>query len=206
MTYDSTRGVTVLFGGSVDGAVYLNDTWEWDGTAWTQWTQTEGGQTLQCATSTQWPTIRLAGRRFSSADGPTTDTSSNTRLVSAALTNRAADLLHFDFGATGDTFSTAIVQQVALVESVGGTGYLTPSREPVGSRSPGAAIAAWESSSGGSWRILASNTADSTAPAAVSYSTASSWEISRYLYARRRLSISRSSPFNRPDRVQRPAR
>lgn len=44
MVYDSVRGVTVLFGGyyydpnagTYDRDVYLNDTWEWDGSHWTQ--------------------------------------------------------------------------------------------------------------------------------------------------------------------------
>ena len=35
MAYDAARGVTVLFGG-YDGANYLGDTWEWNGTSWTQ--------------------------------------------------------------------------------------------------------------------------------------------------------------------------
>jgi len=37
MAYDSARGVTLLFGGSTsgDGSV-VNDTWEWDGTTWTE--------------------------------------------------------------------------------------------------------------------------------------------------------------------------
>ena len=33
--YDSSRGVTVMFGGSNFGGL-LNDTWEWNGTQWTQ--------------------------------------------------------------------------------------------------------------------------------------------------------------------------
>jgi hypothetical protein len=37
MTYDIARGVTVLFGGQMNVSPYLsNDTWEWDGTNWTQ--------------------------------------------------------------------------------------------------------------------------------------------------------------------------
>jgi hypothetical protein len=41
MAYDSARGVTVLFGGlgfdnSTQQYLYFDDTWEWDGTAWTQ--------------------------------------------------------------------------------------------------------------------------------------------------------------------------
>ncbi len=35
MAYDSGRGVIVLFGGS-DNSSVLSDTWEWDGTDWTQ--------------------------------------------------------------------------------------------------------------------------------------------------------------------------
>jgi hypothetical protein len=34
MAFDSKRGTTVLFGGALDGLFYVNDTWEWDGTAW----------------------------------------------------------------------------------------------------------------------------------------------------------------------------
>jgi hypothetical protein len=36
MGYDSTTGQVVLVGGSQEGGVYLNDTWTWDGTDWTQ--------------------------------------------------------------------------------------------------------------------------------------------------------------------------
>jgi hypothetical protein len=35
MDYDAGRGVTVLFGGS-DGSTSNGETWEWNGTAWTQ--------------------------------------------------------------------------------------------------------------------------------------------------------------------------
>ena len=35
MVFDSARGVVVMFGGD-SGAGYLNDTWEWDGSTWTQ--------------------------------------------------------------------------------------------------------------------------------------------------------------------------
>lgn len=35
LAYDSARGVTVLFGG-IAGSDYQDDTWEWDGTSWTQ--------------------------------------------------------------------------------------------------------------------------------------------------------------------------
>lgn len=34
MTYDSNRGVVVLFGGSAPGGLKLGDTWEWDGDEW----------------------------------------------------------------------------------------------------------------------------------------------------------------------------
>src|SRR5262249_36852293 len=38
MTYDSNRHVTVLFSGRLSGTelVYSDETWEWDGAAWTQ--------------------------------------------------------------------------------------------------------------------------------------------------------------------------
>jgi hypothetical protein len=37
MAYDSTRGVVVLFGGRISASPWYNDeTWEWDGTNWTQ--------------------------------------------------------------------------------------------------------------------------------------------------------------------------
>jgi hypothetical protein len=35
MAYDAATGQLVLFGGFV-GGTYLNDTWTWDGTNWTQ--------------------------------------------------------------------------------------------------------------------------------------------------------------------------
>jgi hypothetical protein len=36
MAYDSVRGVVVLFGGWATNTVGYSDTWEWDGTGWTQ--------------------------------------------------------------------------------------------------------------------------------------------------------------------------
>jgi Galactose oxidase, central domain len=40
MAYDAERGRVLLFGGyggfDADGAIYLSDTWEWDGVAWTE--------------------------------------------------------------------------------------------------------------------------------------------------------------------------
>ena len=36
MAYDSQRGVTVMFGGTSSGSNYLADTWEWNGSSWTQ--------------------------------------------------------------------------------------------------------------------------------------------------------------------------
>ena len=36
MAYDSARGVVVLFGGSGNCGGACDDTWEWDGTTWTQ--------------------------------------------------------------------------------------------------------------------------------------------------------------------------
>lgn len=36
MTYDSARGVTVLYGGLVLPSSLIGDTWEWDGTSWLQ--------------------------------------------------------------------------------------------------------------------------------------------------------------------------
>jgi len=36
MTYDSARGVVVLFGGLDESSIVFGDTWEWDGSSWTQ--------------------------------------------------------------------------------------------------------------------------------------------------------------------------
>src|SRR5262249_16298554 len=36
MAYDSSRGVTVLFGGYLGASVLSGQTWEWDGSTWTQ--------------------------------------------------------------------------------------------------------------------------------------------------------------------------
>ncbi len=36
MAYDSQRARTVLFSGSVVGVGHVSDTWEWNGTQWTQ--------------------------------------------------------------------------------------------------------------------------------------------------------------------------
>ena len=36
MVYDTSRSAMVLFGGRTDSGTYFNDTWTWNGTAWTQ--------------------------------------------------------------------------------------------------------------------------------------------------------------------------
>jgi hypothetical protein len=36
MAYDTEREVTVLFGGTAGVSTFFDDTWEWDGTTWTQ--------------------------------------------------------------------------------------------------------------------------------------------------------------------------
>lgn len=48
MAYDSARGRTVLFGGlsTVGGVRFFNDTWEWDGTNWTQ--MADSGPAARC--------------------------------------------------------------------------------------------------------------------------------------------------------------
>lgn len=40
MVFDPVRNVSVLFGGSAGSSTYLSDTWEWNGTGWTQRTPT----------------------------------------------------------------------------------------------------------------------------------------------------------------------
>jgi hypothetical protein len=40
MAYDSNTGVVILFGGSPNGSQAYNDTWQWNGTTWTQLTPT----------------------------------------------------------------------------------------------------------------------------------------------------------------------
>ena len=47
---DSSRGVTVLFGGN--GMCYQNDTWEWDGQAWLQRSTSGPGFPFLSASST----------------------------------------------------------------------------------------------------------------------------------------------------------
>jgi hypothetical protein len=41
MAYDADREVSVLFGG-FNGITFFNETWEWDGTTWTQQTALTG--------------------------------------------------------------------------------------------------------------------------------------------------------------------
>jgi hypothetical protein len=36
MAYDDATGTVVLFGGETAAGTYLNDTWTWDGTTWTE--------------------------------------------------------------------------------------------------------------------------------------------------------------------------
>ncbi|TET32711.1 MAG: hypothetical protein E3J72_18900 [Planctomycetota bacterium] len=58
MAFDSARNVTVLFGGAQGGnngpEGYFEDTWEWDGTAWSNVSPTTG------VAGTDWPEARRA--------------------------------------------------------------------------------------------------------------------------------------------------
>src|SRR3954468_1192332 len=56
MTYDPISGKTIVFGG-FDGTGYLNDTWTFDGTTWTQIATPSAPPP---GNSAQWTTLSLA--------------------------------------------------------------------------------------------------------------------------------------------------
>jgi YVTN family beta-propeller protein len=58
MAYDSARGRIVLFGGSSDGSISYDDTWEYDGTAWTAGPAAPPGLTPRLAHSMAYDSAR----------------------------------------------------------------------------------------------------------------------------------------------------
>jgi len=74
MAYDSGRGVTVLFGGRDAYNLYLDDTWEWDGSDWTL-VSTTGPSTRRfhamAYDSARGVTVLFGGMDYSSTLGDT---------------------------------------------------------------------------------------------------------------------------------------
>jgi len=59
LAFDSVRNVVVLFGGSGAGnPVLLNDTWEWDGTAWTNKTPSSGNPPIRDSSAMAFDSLR----------------------------------------------------------------------------------------------------------------------------------------------------
>jgi hypothetical protein len=175
LAYDSTRGVTVLFGGCCDSnGAPLNDTWEWNGTTWAQTAPaiSPGGRQSFALAYDSWRGEALLFGGLSVSD---------TWLLPGAAASRPADLLRFRFDATGETSPAPTIGQVALRATAGGTGSLNPRSLSAGAPVPGAVLASWDVSNGGSWRGLVSNAADSSAPLAMSSTSTSAWSASRDL-------------------------
>jgi hypothetical protein len=72
LAHDAVRGTTVLFGGSVAPSVssVRNDTWEWNGTAWTQRTSPAAPSPREGAAMAYDP-VRARIVLFGGRDGPT---------------------------------------------------------------------------------------------------------------------------------------
>ncbi len=72
MAYDSQRGVTVLFGGTNSGGssiTYFGDTWEWNGTTWTQ--RATSGPTTNFGKAAMAYDSQRARTVLFTGDGPT---------------------------------------------------------------------------------------------------------------------------------------
>ena len=67
MTYDSARGVSVVFGGLIPSFL-TGDTWEWDGTTWTQVATT--GPSGRFDTALVYDSARGASVLFGGSAGP----------------------------------------------------------------------------------------------------------------------------------------
>ncbi|HEY3357965.1 MAG TPA: hypothetical protein VGQ83_32250 [Polyangia bacterium] len=67
LAYDRDRGVTVLFGG-YDGTTVFDDTWEWNGAAWTERT-TSTAPPVRSAVAMDYDPVRHVTVLFGGADG-----------------------------------------------------------------------------------------------------------------------------------------
>jgi hypothetical protein len=65
MAYDSDRSRTILFGGANETSL-MNDTWEWDGTEWTQ--VADIGPSLRAYPSMVYESSKKAILLFGGAD------------------------------------------------------------------------------------------------------------------------------------------
>jgi hypothetical protein len=66
MIYDSARAVTVLFGGA-DNSAFLADTWEWNGTTWTQ--RAVNGPSPRCCHAMAYDAARAVTVLFGGVTG-----------------------------------------------------------------------------------------------------------------------------------------
>jgi hypothetical protein len=73
LAYDSARGVTVLYGGVTPDASsqIMGDTWEWDGTAWTE--RSESGPSFRYSHSLAYDSARAVTVLYGGVYRPTPD-------------------------------------------------------------------------------------------------------------------------------------
>jgi hypothetical protein len=182
LSYDSVRGVSILFGGYDGFGNVLNDTWEWDGSSWTQVLpltnppiRDEFPMSYDSATHA---TMIFGGLGAAGTGAYLPD----TWFLSSNAGSFPTDLVHFDFGSIGEEIPPVSVQQISVAATAGGLGHAGSSSQPSGPV-PGVALAAWDTRTGGNWSVLSTSSADTASPLPISYVTKSSWEASRYLQA-----------------------
>jgi hypothetical protein len=181
MAYDAARGTTILFSGN-DGTGQRNDTWEWNGTTWTQ-LEVNGATTGPVARDSVpmiYDTALQASLLFGGFAGNARGQEADVWVLPSGLLSRPADIARFDFAATGESSTSANLQSMTFSATAGGTGSSTAWDSASGTATSGATMAVW---SAGGWHTVKTNNATVAMPTSISYSTGDSAEAGSYLLA-----------------------
>ncbi len=73
MTYDTDRGVSVLFGGNISSTGYTNETWEWNGVTWNLRQPTSGSPSSRNRSAIAYDNIRREAVMFGGGSPSYTD-------------------------------------------------------------------------------------------------------------------------------------
>jgi hypothetical protein len=177
MAYDSSRGRTVIFGGTPNTEEgYLSDVWEWNGKRWSE-IATTAGPDARAEHSFVYDPHLSSFVLFGGTEGA----------EEAWLLDSSPELapgLVARFNVYADLPNGAHPVQLEVSTTSGGRGagiMLDPDEgEIAGDLVPGTTLAAWDAAAG-KWQVIATNQADSSELTSLSWISQSTWWLPRLL-------------------------
>lgn len=170
MVYDPVRAKVVLFGGSDATGHPMSDTWEWDGTSWAR----HGALVLDGDTSTPPPNVNHL-MAFDTTRGEAIVYGGN---AGAGMWRRQGGASSRPVHVMQTSFTTAGVSTTPTWKSVTAT-FAAGGSGATGAAGFGASLMVWDE---GTWQTVDGNSADSTAPQTVTWTTSDAAVLRRLFF------------------------